>query len=97
MTTTTRIPQTLDELYEILKAAPREKNTGVEMAYGIAHGLPVAGGEIDWASLPTFGGEEPADTTGIWSWDETRILVGTCPDDLEIIAREEHWTAQAGV
>ena len=32
--------------------------------------------EIDWANLPVFGGEEPADTAGVWSWDETRLLVG---------------------
>ena len=40
---------------------------------------------IDWTSLPTFGGHELADTSGIWSWDATRMLVGTCVDDLEII------------
>lgn len=31
---------------------------------------------LDMTSLPTFGGPEPADTTGVWSWDETRLLVG---------------------
>ena len=31
---------------------------------------------IDVTSLPTFGGEEPRDTMGIWSWDETHLLVG---------------------
>ncbi|MCP4661006.1 MAG: hypothetical protein GY856_36860 [bacterium] len=42
----------------------------------------------DWdTSLPTFGGEEPADTAEIWSWDETRLIVGTCADDLEIVDR----------
>jgi hypothetical protein len=25
--------------------------------------------------LPTFGGEEPADTDGVWSWDADRLLV----------------------
>lgn len=39
------------------------------------------------ANLPTFGGEAPKDTTGIWSWDETRLLIGTCADDLEIVDR----------
>ena len=38
--------------------------------------------------LPTFGGEEPDDTSEVWSWDETRLLVGTCADDIEIINRE---------
>lgn len=39
------------------------------------------------SSLPTFGGEEPADTQEVWSWDETRLLVGTCASDLEIVDR----------
>lgn len=26
--------------------------------------------------LPTFGGEAPVDTRGVWSWDETSVLVG---------------------
>jgi hypothetical protein len=43
--------------------------------------------DLDWSSLPTFGGEEPADTVKIWSWDETRLLVGTCADDMKIIDR----------
>lgn len=30
----------------------------------------------DMTSLPTFGGDEPQDTQGIWSWDETRWIVG---------------------
>ena len=40
-------------------------------------------------SLPTFGGEEPASTAGVWSWDETHLIVGTCEDDLRIVARAE--------
>lgn len=39
--------------------------------------------------LPTFGGAAPADTDGVWSWDEQRLLVGTCADDLEIVARTD--------
>lgn len=42
-----------------------------------------------WDSLPTFGGEEPADTSGVWSWDEDRVIVGNCADDIEIISRKE--------
>jgi hypothetical protein len=37
--------------------------------------------------LPTYGGEEPVDTLGVWSWDKTRLLVGACSDDLEIVPR----------
>ena len=31
--------------------------------------------DIDLSDLPTFGGEEPADTRGVWSWDEKNLLV----------------------
>ena len=37
--------------------------------------------------LPTFGGDEPDDTVGVWSWDAKRLLVGTCLADLEIVDR----------
>ena len=29
---------------------------------------------VDCAGLPTYGGPAPADTNGVWSWDETRAL-----------------------
>lgn len=41
---------------------------------------------IDTASLPTFGGDEPADTNNIWSWDETRIL--TTRDGADFVIRD---------
>jgi len=41
------------------------------------------------ADLPTFGGPEPKDTAGIWSWDLGRLLVGSSLDDLRIVSREE--------
>lgn len=31
---------------------------------------------IDICDLPTFGGEDPASTDGVWSWDEDYILAG---------------------
>ena len=40
-------------------------------------------------SLPTFGGTEPSSTVCILSWDEDRLLVGTCCDDFSIIDRDE--------
>ena len=43
---------------------------------------------IDWCSLPTFGGPQPENTSGVWSWDETRLLVGTCSADIKITGRE---------
>lgn len=43
-----------------------------------------------WSSdLPNFGGEEPDDTDGVWSWDETRLIIGEFAGNLEIITREE--------
>ena len=44
---------------------------------------------IDYSDLPTFGGDEPAETTGVWSWDDSRLLVGSCIDDFEIVDRTE--------
>ena len=52
--------------------------------------------EIDsdeMVALPTFGGGEPDNTLGVWSWDETRLLVGSCSDDYEIVDRSE-WAAK---
>ncbi len=31
---------------------------------------------VDFSSLPTFGGDELDDTTGIWSWDDKNVLIG---------------------
>lgn len=41
-----------------------------------------------WHSLATFGGREPDDTEGVWSWDAERLLIGSCADDLEIVSRK---------
>lgn len=35
----------------------------------------------DVAELPTYGGDEPQDTMGIYSWDETRLLYCDGPND----------------
>jgi hypothetical protein len=65
----------LRELADVLNAADwwvwRESET-------ITHGL----GE----DLPTFGGTEPDDATGIYSWDQTHLLVSGC-SGLEVIPR----------
>ncbi len=41
-------------------------------------------------TLPTFGGKEPADTSEVWSWDATHLIVGTCVKDIEIIS-QDNW------
>ncbi len=46
----------------------------------------------DWTDLPVFGGKEPEDTAGVWSWDSENLLVGTCIGDLEIVSRS--WYAE---
>ena len=51
--------------------------------------------QIDMSSLPVFGGEEPANTHAVWSWDENYLMVGTqvgtgeFAGDFEIISRDE--------
>ncbi len=42
---------------------------------------------VDMTDLPSFGGEEPDDTAGVWSWDEKRELVGDGRSDLCIDVR----------
>mgnify|MGYP001558570730 CR=1 FL=1 len=68
-------PITLDGLLRVLRRAPRN-DIAAETEYAHEHGLPVRFGGIDWTSLPTFGGADPGNTVGIWSWDATRLLVG---------------------
>ena len=42
---------------------------------------------IDADALPTFGGDPPDDTTGVWSWDRRHLLVGDSFGDLRIERR----------
>jgi hypothetical protein len=86
--------QTLDELLTVLQAAPASDDSGVQMEFARAHGLRDAHGLIDMASLPTFGGDEPRSTNGVWSWDATRLLVGESAADLTIVSRDE-WARDA--
>ena len=39
--------------------------------------------------LPTFGGPDPVDTSGVWSWSKSHAIEGTCSADLELVDR--HW------
>ena len=48
----------------------------------------------DFTSLPTYGGTEPLDTSGVWSWDDTHLLVGEGGvEDWEIVPRCPHGEA----
>jgi hypothetical protein len=37
--------------------------------------------------LPVFSKSEPDSTWGVWSYDDTHMIVGTCTDDIEIVER----------
>jgi hypothetical protein len=43
---------------------------------------------LDLSNLPTFGGAEPTDTDGIFSWDQDNYLIAG--NDWEVISREEY-------
>lgn len=50
----------------------------------------IISGEVELDdSLPAFG-PWPDNTIGIWSWDDTRLLEGTCVDDLRIVDRSDN-------
>jgi hypothetical protein len=49
----------------------------------------------EWDSLETFGGDEPeSGTLQVWSWDDDRLIVGSCPDDIKIISRIDYAVAK---
>lgn len=64
---------TLDELCELLREVRRE--------------CPDVYGHADFSSLPTYGGETPHQTMGIWSWDDTRKMVDCDFDGFKIVDR----------
>jgi len=73
--------QSLENLLDVLRAADRLDE----------HDSQIFEHEF-LTSLPTFGGERPSDTAEIWSWDETRLMVGTCIREFEIVDRPQ-WAA----
>jgi hypothetical protein len=42
-----------------------------------------------WDMLPVFGGPDIEDPDGIWSWDETRMIVGTNSTDIRLVDRDD--------
>ena len=61
--------KSLGELCELL-------NDGL-LLDGQFSNIKFTAGEIDMSALPTFGGTEPSDTTGVWSWDAESVLLDT--------------------
>lgn len=90
-------PASLDELLRILQDLPDPPFLPTywdiieyedQIAdYASGHGLLMKDGYLDMTNLPSFGGKQPADRTGVWSWDAQRLLVGTCTMGFEIVAR----------
>lgn len=75
----TPAPETLDELFQFMKN--NEHWDGAPM---------ICGNQLDWTSLPTFGGDEPTSTDKVWSWDNERLIVGRSCLDIDIITRKEY-------
>jgi hypothetical protein len=73
---------------ETLARALQAVGDFVDRETAAALGLPWRLDQVDMTSLPTYGGKEPADTTMVWSWDETRLLVGDSLPFL-IVPRDE--------
>lgn len=84
--TTDETIRDLDTLLAILRSMPADESEAI--AYATAHGLPVVGGRVAYDELPSFGGETPASTFGVWSWDADRLLVGE-GSDWRIVSRSE--------
>ena len=59
----------------------------LEELMSVLRSLDVEDDTVDWTALPTFGGTEPHDTSGVWSWDATHLLVGESSDELRIEPR----------
>lgn len=45
--------------------------------------------DADDGDLPTFGGEAPASTAGIYSWDEDSFLVPATDRSFRVVSRAE--------
>lgn len=78
--------ETLYELLGALQNAEIIKTTRLLIPYAEAVGLPVQDGDIDYTSLPTFGGDD-VDLPGVWSWDTKWMLIGSCSADMRIVER----------
>lgn len=72
----------LQDLLELLKEAEAELSDPDAIGDDVVQ-------RADLCRLPTYGGEDAAHNFGVWSWDERRLLVGTCIDDMKLVTREE--------
>lgn len=49
----------------------------------------------EFCDLPIYGGNEPHNTTGVWSWDSGRKIVGDCLPFRIVVRGEEAAPAPA--
>ncbi len=72
----------LEELRDALNNCKPEHPADFEQQFYIDYGY-----QLD--SLPLFGGPEPDDTTGIFSWDNNNLLLSS-DTGWQIISRDEN-------
>lgn len=75
-----------DNLANMCKALNDMEEAFSEQANDTGHPPCVLAGisENELCDLPTFGGREPNDTQGIYSWDETHYLINDYEWKLEL-------------
>lgn len=64
----------LATLLDVIRSLPEDEDHATEHAM---------------TELPTYGGQEPRDTSGVWSWDEKSLLVGRGDGDMTIVSRTD--------
>lgn len=77
--------QSLDELSDVL--AELEKEWRAESVDCFHDYLGELGVQVH--DFPVFGGDEPEETVGIWSWDEERLMVTGVEEQFALVDRAE--------
>lgn len=84
-----RVIRCEDAAGDVVRYTLSEGTAEVEDLDDLLRVMRGGGGGLGWDELPTFGGDAPADTEGVWSWDAERLLVGAGESDLRIVDRED--------
>ena len=52
----------------------------------------IKAGEIELSEdLPAYSDYDYEHGTGVWSWDDSHAIRGTCMEDLKIVPRDDKW------